>query len=149
MHSNININDMTLYDLEQIKDTLITDFDNFWNYNIFKQELEQVNSYFIVAKKINNDIVGFAGFKKITDEADIMNIVVKKSFRNMGIGSLLLGELIKKCTKLEINQINLEVNENNISAISLYKKFGFKKTGIRKNYYNNCDNAILMSNLFY
>lgn len=146
MHSNININDMTLFDLEQIKDTLITDFDNFWNYNIFKQELEQDNSYFIVAKNISNDIVGFAGFKKIIDEADIMNIVVKKSFRNMGIGSLLLKQLIEKSKKLEIKQINLEVNENNIYAISLYKKFGFKITGIRKNYYNNCDNAILMSN---
>ena len=148
MNSNLDfsIYDMTLSDLEQIKDILITDFDNFWNYNIFKQELEQPNSYFIVAKDINYDIVGFAGFKKIIDEADIMNIVVKKSFRNIGIGSLLLKNLIEKSIKLEIKQINLEVNENNVSAISLYKKFGFKTTGIRKNYYNNCDSAILMSN---
>ena len=37
------------------------------------------------------------------------------------------------------------MNVNNIPAISLYKKFGFKEVGIRKKYYNNLDNAIIMN----
>ena len=41
--------------------------------------------------------------------------------------------------------MNLEVNENNTSAIALYKKYNFKQVGLRKKYYNNTDNAILMS----
>ena len=36
-------------------------------------------------------------------------------------------------------------NENNTSAIALYKKYDFKQVGLRKKYYNNTDNAILMS----
>ena len=35
----INIYKMTLQDLEEIVDILETDFDNFWNYNILKQEI--------------------------------------------------------------------------------------------------------------
>ena len=84
---NIKIETMTLKDLEVIKDTLIYDYDNFWNYNIFKEELQNNNSKYLVAK-INNEIVGFAGIKIILDSADIMNIVTKKTFRNKGIRNL-------------------------------------------------------------
>ena len=41
--------------------------------------------------------------------------------------------------------ITLEVNENNIPAINLYKKFNFEQVGLRKKYYNNADAAILMT----
>lgn len=79
-NSNFEITYMCLADLEYIKDILETDFDNFWNYNVFKSELENPNStYFIV--KHNNEIIGFAGALVVLDEADITNIVIKKSFR--------------------------------------------------------------------
>ena len=42
---------MTLEDLEQMKDTLYSDFDNFWSYNVLKQELENKNTTYIVAKE--------------------------------------------------------------------------------------------------
>ena len=80
LQNNINISVMNTQDLENIKDTLEKDFDDFWNYNIFKSEIENPNStYFVV--KINNEIVGFAGILIIIDEADITNIVVKKIYR--------------------------------------------------------------------
>lgn len=79
-NSNLEITYMCLDDLENIKNILENDFDNFWNYNVFKSELENPNStYFIV--KCNSEIIGFAGILVILDEADITNIVVKKSFR--------------------------------------------------------------------
>ena len=40
---------MILEDVEQMKDTLYSDFDNFWSYNILKQELENKNTTYIVA----------------------------------------------------------------------------------------------------
>ena len=43
------------------------------------------------------------------------------------------------------SEIILEVNENNISAIKLYEKNGFKKYGLRTRYYNNTDNALIMN----
>ncbi len=79
-NSNFEITYMCLADLENIKDILETDFDNFWNYTVFKSELENPNStYFIV--KYNNEIIGFSGALVVLDEADITNIVIKKSFR--------------------------------------------------------------------
>ncbi len=74
-----------------------------------------------------------------------MNIVVKKDKRNLGIGSKLLEEIIKKAIEINSKTITLEVNENNLPAIKLYEKYGFKQIGLRKKYYNNIDNAIIMT----
>ena len=134
---------MKTEDLDLIADKLESDFDNFWNYNIFKSELENKNSKYLVAK-IDNNIVGFAGIIPIIDEADISNIVVHKNFRNRKIGSCLLEGLINLSTNLNLKTINLEVRESNIPAIKLYEKYGFEICGLRKKYYNNTENAFLM-----
>lgn len=145
--SNIKFENMTVSDLDNIKDILYTDFDDFWSYNIFKSELENENSKYIVAK-LNSEIIGFAGIWQVMDEAHITNIVTKKNFRNLGIGSLLLEKLINICKNQEnINSVTLEVNEDNIIAQKLYEKFNFKNLGKRKNYYNG-KAAIIMTLYF-
>ena len=124
---------MDIQDSEEIKDVLLSDFDDFWSYEVLREELLSDSSLYIVAKK-QNEIIGFAGIKIIIDEADIMNIVVKKSYRNNGIGSLLLENLILISNKKNLNFINLEVDCKNTIAINLYKKFGFEEISLRKNY---------------
>ena len=143
MENNIEIHEMKIQDLDLIAEILETDFDNFWNYNIFKSELENGISKYLVAK-INNNVVGFAGIIPIVDECEISNIVVHKNFRNKKIGSRLLENLINLALSLNLKIINLEVRESNIYAIKLYEKFGFEICGLRKKYYDNTENAILM-----
>lgn len=140
---DIKIEKMTLTDLENIKDILLDEFDNFWNDSILKEELQNKDSNYLVAK-LEKKIVGFAGIKIVLDEADIMNIVIKKSYRNQGIGSLLLENLILLANKRSLSSLSLEVNEENLSAIHLYEKFGFKQVGIRKNYYQNKNGLIML-----
>lgn len=140
---NIQISKMDISDLEEIKDVLLSDFDDFWNVNTFKEELLNPNSKYIVAK-INNKIVGFAGIWKSVDDVHITNIVTSKSFRNQHIGSMMLSNLIELAkNENNITSITLEVNSNNIPAQKLYEKFGFKVVGLRKKYYNNIDDAII------
>ena len=137
--------EMTLSDLEQIKDSLITDYDDFWNYSTFKNELQNPNSKYIVAK-LSNTIVGFAGIWKSVDDVHITNLVTCKNFRRQNIGSIMLSKLIEMAEyEKNITSITLEVNSNNIAAIKLYEKFGFKKLGLRKKYYNNTEDAIIMT----
>lgn len=138
-----NIRKMTLDDFYKISDILISDFDDFWSCDCLKQELNCKASYFLVAS-IDEEIIGFAGFKKILDEADIMNIVVSKKFRGQGIGSLLLEALISDAKSLGVGSITLEVNVKNSVAISLYHKFGFVDIGVRTKYYNGVDDGIIM-----
>ncbi len=143
MKNEVQITEMSLSDLENIKDILISDFDDFWNYNILKSEVKSSNSKYIIAKTNDGEIIGFAGIKIILDNADIMNIVVKKSWRKQGVGNLLLNNLISICKDLNLLSLSLEVNEDNIPAIHLYEKFGFKQIGVRKNYYRGKDGIIM------
>lgn len=136
---------MTVEDLNKIKNILQSDFDEFWDYGVLYNELISANSKYIVAKTKDNIIVAFAGIKIILDTAEIMNIVTKKSMRNLGIGSYMLENLISICKKNNIKLLNLEVKNTNSIAINLYKKYNFREVGLRKKYYDNKDDAILMS----
>ena len=141
---NLEIYNMTDYDLSLIKDILIDDFDDFWTYDVLQEELNNPNSEYFVAK-LENNILGFAGIWKAVDDVHITDIVVKKSNRQTGIGSKLLEKLIQTAKSQNFNSITLEVNEHNQHAINLYLKYGFKNVGFRKKYYNNKDNAIIMT----
>ena len=137
---SISIETMQTSDLDHLD---ISKFDDFWNIDILKDELKSQNSEFVCAK-IENKVVGFAGIKIVLDTADIMNIAVKEDYRRQGIATLLLNNILDICNEKNIKTINLEVNEENFSAIRLYQKFGFKENGRRKKYYDNKFDAILM-----
>ena len=138
----MEITEMTLEDLEQMKNTLYSDFDNFWSYNVLKQELVNDKTKYIIAKE-KNEVV--AGISVIFDEATLNNIVVKKSCRGKGIGGEMLETLIDLCSDMNLKTFTLEVNVENTPAIKLYEKFGFKNLGIRKKYYNNTTDAYIMT----
>lgn len=143
----IKIEEMTFEDYEKIKNNLKEEFDEFWSASILKSELESENSKYIVAKE-NENVAGFAGIILLPDNAEITNIVTKKSERKKGIGSLLLEKLIEMAKNEKKENISLEVNENNISARNLYEKYKFEIVGMRKKYYNGKDNAIIMTRYF-
>lgn len=142
--TKMEMHTMRLSDLEEIKNTLQTDFDDFWNFEIFKEELANNNSSYLVLR-YDNEIVCFGGIKIILDEANIMDIVTRKDKRNQGFARFVLNELINISKEQNCTSITLEVNENNLPAIHLYELFDFKEVGRRKNYYKNGDTAILMT----
>ena len=144
LEEKIKIMPMHASDIDAITPNFETEFDKFWNINTLRNDFSNPNSTYIIAK-IDDEIVGFAGFLKICDEANIMNIVTKVDKRHLGIGSKLMQALIDEAKKQNLTSITLEVNDKNFQAIKLYEKFGFKRIGLRKKYYNNTDDAIIMS----
>lgn len=138
----IKILKMTLEDLAQIENCLISDFDDFWSVDTLKSELMGPNKAYIVAKQ-DEEIIGFAGCMKNFPEIEIMNIVVKKNCRGKGIGKMLLQKMIENAKNDGAQEIFLEVNENNKVARQLYQNAGFSEMGKRKNYYRQ-ESAIVM-----
>jgi len=128
----------------------ITLFDEFWPSSTLKEDYySDLSKYFIVKDSDHKDIiVGFAGIKIITDFAEVMDVVVKKDKRNIGIGSVLMKYVINYCDELKLKNINLEVNKDNKPAVRVYKKYLFETVGIRKKYYNNKSDALLMTLYF-
>ncbi len=82
-------------------------------------------------------VVGFAGFWIMAGEAHIVNFAVRQSYRRKGIGELLLISLIDLARELNSLLITLEVRASNTAALSLYRKYGFSKTGLRRGYYSD------------
>ncbi|MBE6152138.1 MAG: ribosomal-protein-alanine N-acetyltransferase [Firmicutes bacterium] len=92
---------------------------------------------------VENDlIIGYLSYSIIYDKAEINNIYVLKEYRNKGYASKLLEYLIDVCKVCE--NITLEVRKDNINAIKLYKKYGFKEVAIREKYYGDMDGILMM-----
>lgn len=141
---SIIVEKMNLADLDKISENLETDFDNFWSSSILQSEIENKNSSYFVLKN-KNEIIGFGGFWKSVDDVHLTNIVIKKSYRCKGFATILLKHIIIAAKNTNKSSITLEVNEKNEIAKKLYLKCGFKIIGIRKKYYNNKDNAVIMT----
>ena len=90
-----------------------------------------------------NVVIGICVFQVVLDEAQINYFVVNQRFRNKGFGSFLMSYLIKKCEKLDLNKLLLEVSQSNVIAERFYGRFDFSTVGIRKNYYKDGSHALL------
>ena len=138
---DISILEMSYTDLENIK-LNYNKFPNIWDYDTFADDYN--DSRYIVIKQ-NEDIYGFAGFRIVFEEMEIMNIVTRVDARNQGFASNMLSYILRYAYSNEMEKINLEVNENNSQAIKLYKTYGFQTVGKRNKYYRDNGNAILMT----
>ena len=92
---------------------------------------------------LENLVIGICVFQVVIDEVQINYFVVNQNFRNRGFGSYLMSFLIKRCKKLNINKLLLEVSQSNITAENFYNRFDFSTVGIRKNYYKDGSDALL------
>ena len=92
---------------------------------------------------IKNLVIGICVFQVVLDEAHINYFVVNKKFRKKGFGSYLMSHLIKKCEKLNLKKLLLEVSQSNVTAERFYSRFDFSTVGIRENYYKDGSHALL------
>jgi [ribosomal protein S18]-alanine N-acetyltransferase len=91
-------------------------------------------------------IVGLIGVWKMVDAAHIVTFAVRESFRRQGIGSLLIDRAFRVAIDEDLPALTLEVRVSNQDAQQLYEKWGFRSTGIRKNYYSdNREDAVIMT----
>ncbi len=92
---------------------------------------------------LSNLVIGICVFHVVLDEAQINFFVVNKKYREKGFGSYLMSYLIRKCEKLNINKLFLEVSQTNVEAQKFYSRFDFCTVGIRRNYYKDGSDALL------
>ena len=98
---------------------------------------------------LENFLIGICVFQVVLDEAQINFFVVNQKYRKKGFGSYLMNYLIKRCEKLNLKKLLLEVSQNNIAAERFYSSFNFSTVGIRKNYYERLLKIIYVHLIFY
>lgn len=139
------------YDAEQIHEIETQCFSDPWSTKSILEDIcENQQAYYLVAAEGGNGledsqkILGYVGVWKIVDEGHITNVATAMEVRRQHIGSQLIESLISDLASQGIEKITLEVRESNEPAIGLYEKYGFEKIGLRKGYYHNGENAIIM-----
>lgn len=92
-----------------------------------------------------NKVIAYLIGRQIPPEGEIYRIATLPHKRGQGIAYRLLDYAVKCERGRGLESLFLEVRENNEPARRLYKSYGFKQIGVRKNYYTNpTDNAIVM-----
>ena len=96
-------------------------------------------------KREKDSLIALLTISTTQFDADIEGIVVRKEFRNKGYAIELLDFAQKELKNQGIEKIFLEVRKSNIPAKSLYEKIGYKEISVRKKYYSDGEDAVVMA----
>ena len=144
--NNLIIRPMRKTDIDEVHKVEVDCFADPWSKKSLMDELKNNLARYLVAD-LNGKIVGYVGIWLIVDEGHITNVAVHSDYRGQRIGDRLVHEMVELCKKEGIFSMTLEVRKSNTVAQNLYRKYGFKMAGIRKEYYNdNKEDAIIMWN---
>lgn len=115
------------------------------NFSKTNSLLEIENNLYtkILVYEKEQKVIGFLMYTELEETVDILDIIVMEEYRRQNIASCLLDYMMSEL-KDTVKLLTLEVRKSNISAIALYKRFGFDVVKIRKKYYNNGEDAYLM-----
>lgn len=89
-------------------------------------------------------IVGFIMAWLVADELHITNLAVDPEKRRAGAAAALLEHSLREAVHLGARWCQLEVRESNQAARNLYRRFGFGDLGVRRGYYHNGEDAVVM-----
>lgn len=89
-------------------------------------------------------VCGYACLISLFEDAEVANVAVDAPFRGRGIGKALMDAMHERARSLGATQCLLEVRVSNVAAIGLYKKYGYVRYGVRKNYYEDGEDAFVM-----
>jgi len=83
----------------------------------------------------NGQLAAFIILSQAADQAEILTLATAKSARRQGLGRKLLDGAAAQLREGCCSEVFLEVAEDNIAAIALYRAAGFQPIGRRPAYY--------------
>jgi ribosomal-protein-alanine N-acetyltransferase len=144
---DLKIFPMSFAELEEVMEIENFSFPKPWHKSQFRKELMNPMSFSFVGKVLYKGklkLVSYIVFWLLPGEAHILNIVVHPEFLRCGIATELMSFAMVNMQEMGVKDVFLEVRRSNIAANRLYKALGFEEVGIRRGYYENGENAIVM-----
>lgn len=138
---------MTEADLDAVLEIEQACFPRPWTREHFNYEVTTPACFPMVAM-VDGSLAGYICPMLVLDEGHILDVAVSPAMRGRGIGRLLVERALLDCRERGAAFVSLEVRCSNVSAISLYRALSFTETGIRKRYYENGEDAVLMEYLY-
>ena len=113
-----------------------------WSLAMFVLELSKPSGICLAAET-EDGIVGYLVCSRYADVWHLMNVAVDPDRRREGIAERLLDELLTAAGRDD--RYTLEVRVSNHGAIAMYERFGFRRAGRRRRYYqDNGEDAMIM-----
>lgn len=140
----LTIEKMKEEDLPEVLSIENVSFSTPFTENLFRMELKLNVAHLYVVRRDGN-VAGYIDYWRVGPEMHLITIAVHPDWRKHKIGSILVEFMLEDARKNSVEQVSLDVRPSNEAAISLYRKFGFEKTGLRKGYYqNNNEDALVL-----
>jgi ribosomal-protein-alanine N-acetyltransferase len=89
--------------------------------------------YFVA--RVGGTVVGYSGLMLTGEDAHVTTIAVDPAWHRHHIGTRMLLNLARQARQRGCHHLTLEVRMSNEPAQAMYRRFGFRPAGIRKNYY--------------
>lgn len=132
-------------DLERIAEIESLCFEKPWTKEMVENSFDDEMNALWVADTPDGIAGYLLAFCMPTVTAEIYRIATDPKFRRNKVAHNLINFMFCYCNLIGVEKILLDVNANNAPAIALYKSFDFLEDGRREKYYDNTDDAILMS----
>jgi ribosomal-protein-alanine N-acetyltransferase len=103
-----------------------------------EEEVEQLLlDRLVVAHRaaLGGRIAGFIITRLVQGEAEILSVAIAPARRRKGVGRRLLDLHLRRLAGLGARVVFLEVDEGNVAARELYRRFGFSEAARREGYY--------------
>ncbi len=148
---DVRIEDATIRVLEELNKIERQSFgDEAFSKQQIRLLLEDYNSIALTAR-VGRQIAGFI-IARIDAEHErhvghIMTVDVAPSYRRIGIGTRLMSEVESILKQRNVSECQLEVREDNVAAVSLYRKLGYRQVGVLEGYYGKTNGLYLRKNL--
>ncbi|MGW4643055.1 ribosomal protein S18-alanine N-acetyltransferase [Sphaerisporangium sp. NPDC004334] len=116
-----------------------------WSEGMLRGELaDQPRTRHYIVAVAGGEVVGYAGLAAAGDQADVQTIAVNAGHQRAGIGSAMLRALLEEAGRRGATAVFLEVRADNPPAQAMYERFGFERIGLRREYYDDGTDAIMM-----
>lgn len=124
---------MTPLDLDAVLDIEQRAYAFPWSRGIFVDCLKV--PYLCELLEERGRVVGYAIMALAGDEAHLLNLCLDSAARGRGLGMLLLEHMLLRATRTGARVLYLEVRPSNREALRLYRRSGFRRVGLRRDYY--------------
>ena len=116
-----------------------------WTEQLFLGELAEVpNSRAVSVFELAGEVIGYASLRFVDREGDVNTIAVAKEYQGNGFGKQLLDWMLETAKLNGVKELFLDVRADNQAAINLYQKEGFDRIDVRRNYYENKIDALVL-----
>lgn len=128
-----------------------------WNIDMFLEELTHpTRTYYMLELPVEDPesdeggwrAIGYCGTMVVADTADVQTIGVLPEYEGHGFGRAMLEQMHERAREQGAERILLEVRAGNPRAQHLYERNGYRAIHVRRRYYEDGTDAIIMECAF-